>query len=87
MTTDALLHIVLNGWQPPVQKIAVVRVLRQHASLSLTEATRAIDQCLRGEAVSLAMPSLPAAQAVVDAISGLGICTEIQHPISTRSGV
>ena len=73
-------QVVLIGWRPPVQKIPLVKVVRKWASLSLTEATQAVNRCLRGEAVSVAMPSASAAQALVDSISELGIRAEIQRP-------
>jgi ribosomal protein L7/L12 len=86
MTTDTRLpHVLLTGWRPPVQKIPLVKTLREHAGLSLTEATEAVDRCLRGETVSVGLPNLSAAEAMVRAVSDLGICAEVQRPASMLS--
>src|SRR5687768_10785943 len=74
-------RVLLTGWQPPVQKIPLVKTLRAHAGLSLSEATNAVDRCLRGEQVSLVMPSQLAAEALVRSMSDLGMRAEIQLPM------
>jgi ribosomal protein L7/L12 len=85
MTTETLSpRVVLTGWQPPVQKIPLVKTLRAHTALSLSEATDAVDKCLKGEQVSLVMPSLHTAEALVRSVSELGLRAEIQYPVSQR---
>jgi ribosomal protein L7/L12 len=74
-------RVLLTGWQPPVQKIPLVKTLRAHAGLSLSEATNAVDRCLRGEQVSLEMPSLVAAEALMRSMAELGMHAEIQLPV------
>ncbi len=84
MTSDTgHVHVVLTGWQPPVQKIPLVKVLREHVSLSLAEATAAVDRCLRGETVSIATRSPSVAEALVRAVSALGLREEVQQPVTS----
>ena len=64
-----------------MEKITLVKALREHASLSLTAATQAVDRCLRGETVSIAVPSRAAAEALLLAVSRLGGHAEIQQPV------
>jgi hypothetical protein len=67
-----------------VAKIPLVKVLRRHASLSLTEATQAVDRCLGGEAVSLEIPSIPVAEALIRDVPSLGIQARLERAVTVR---
>lgn len=71
--------VLLTGWEPPVQKIPAVKVLREHARLSLADATRAIDRCLVGATVTIAVPSTGIAERLARAITELGVRAEVQQ--------
>jgi hypothetical protein len=75
---------VLTGWRPPVEKIALVNLLRRSASLSLTEAAQAVDRCLRGETVPLSVPSRSAAEAQIRDVSNLGVRAELERAAAAR---
>lgn len=78
-------HVLLTGWEAPVQKIPLVSVLREHAILSLTEAIVTVDQCLRGSVVSVPVADLPAAEALVRRLVPLGFRAEVQLPAAAHA--
>lgn len=69
-------HIILTGWLPGLQKVALTNLLHQQAGLSLAEANACFDRCLAGEPVTITMTSVIAAESLARAATRLGAVTE-----------
>jgi hypothetical protein len=69
-----------------VGTVAVIRLVSQHAHLSLSEATELVDRCVfEGETVSIPTPSPEAAESLVRALASLPEVPKIEATIEDAS--
>lgn len=62
----------LIGWRPGLNKVGLTRVLQSELGLSLSQAKRATDQVLQGEAVSLPVSDRQTADRAAQRVTALG---------------
>lgn len=73
-----MIRVSLIGWREGLQKIALARLLREDAGLSLAAAKHAVDDVLEGRAVTVTLPSTEAAERFAAASVALGIICRVE---------
>ena len=68
-------QVTLKGWSPGLRKVALDKLLRDRASLSLSDAHASVNRLLDGETLTLAMPSASAASELAAEALELGVET------------
>lgn len=66
-------NVLMSGWQRPVQKIELVKVLQSQADMSLTEAKHTVECVLEIDPIIISLPTVAAAEQVARAASRLGV--------------
>jgi ribosomal protein L7/L12 len=69
--------VVLSGWRPGSQKIALDKLLRERAGLTLREALDSVNHLLAGEQLSIPVASPAEAQAIAAEATELGAAAEV----------
>lgn len=70
--------VVLRGWQAPVQKIPLVKLLQAQAGLSLADAKHTVDRVLEREPVRVVVPSSDEAKRLAEAAERLGVSAVVE---------
>jgi ribosomal protein L7/L12 len=70
--------VLLTGWEEGFKKIATTKLLREHTSLSLSEAKKCVDDCLEGKYVVIEVAGSVEPQFLVEEIIKLKGLAEIQ---------
>ena len=80
-------YVVLDGPKPGLQKVALTKLLREHAGLSLAEAKACTDRYLAGERIVLEMPTAVAAQALAHDAATIGASVDVREVLSPQPAV
>lgn len=79
-------HVQFHSWQPPLDKIALNRLLRERAGLSLGEAKRVVDQVVEGQPVTVRVTSPEVARVLVaDAMAMGAHCEVVPAPAAQQA--
>ena len=65
-------QVVLRGWKPGLRKVALGKLVREQAQLSLSDAHAHVNRLMTGETLILAVPSA-AAEELADEALKLGV--------------
>ncbi len=65
-------EIILTGWKPGLNKVALSKLLRDDAGLSLGKAKQAVDALLNDESVVIAIESDECAESILEEAIELG---------------
>ncbi len=66
-------EIVLTGWKPVLNKVALSKLLRDQASLSLSEAKNSVDSILDDQSVTIRIESDELAEYIFKEALELGV--------------
>jgi hypothetical protein len=80
-------YVVLRGWTPPLQKVALDKLLHAKGGLSLREAFDSVNSLLAGETVTVPMPSLEEARILAGAAASLGALAEVVEQPARDSAI
>jgi hypothetical protein len=69
-------YVVLTGWEPGLQKVALDRLLCERAGLTLREALDSVNRLLAHEHVSVPVASLAEARAIAAGAVALSATAE-----------
>lgn len=70
-------YVVLTGWRPGLQKVALDKLLCERAGLTLREALDSVNRLLAGERVSVPVASIAEARAIAAEAAALGATAEV----------
>ena len=70
-------QVLITGWQPGLNKVALTKLLRERAGLTLAQAHDKVNRCLDGESVVIELPTAAAARAFVGDAGRLGAVVDI----------
>lgn len=73
-------RVVLKGWEPGLDKVALTKALRHRTGMSLAEAHAHVGRLLAGEEVSLGLVDPDAAAHLAAEASKVGAAVEVRHP-------
>ena len=65
--------VELSGWQPGVQVVSAIQLIREHTGLGLAIAKRLVEDCLAGRAVQVEAKDLVSARALTVGLRQQGI--------------
>ncbi len=69
--------VVLDGWRPGLNKIALTKLIQQRAGLSLAAAKRQTDRLLEGEEAGILLPDSESAEDFVSELQQLGASAHV----------
>ena len=78
-----MLRVLLTGWQPGLDKVALTRVLRTRSGMTLSEAHACVGRLLADEVVVVETTNSDAAESLAAEASRLGAAAKIERPISS----
>jgi ribosomal protein L7/L12 len=80
-------NLVVNGWAPGLNKVALTKALQTHCGLGLAEAKRMTDELLEGHPVSVSLADTDAA-ALIGILEKLGVGAKLtaDNGVPQRTG-
>jgi hypothetical protein len=70
-------QLQFQGWRAGLDKVALTRLFRNHADMSLAAAKHSVDQILNAQSVIVTVDSVEVAQALAEEASALGAHCEV----------
>ena len=78
-SAEAKAQVRLLGWEPGALSVSAIQVVRQHSSLGLAAAKKAVDSCLAGSPALIDTFSVASANVLVAALSKLHFRAEVTY--------
>ena len=80
-------NVVMTGWAPGLNKVALTKALQAHCGLGLAEAKRMTDELLDGHSVSISVADSDGA-ALIKVLEKLGVAAKItaDEAVPQRTG-
>jgi len=72
-------EVSINGWRKDALAISAIQVVRQHSTLGLAQAKRAIESCLASQPSIVPVPSIAEAKALVRALASAGFEAQVRY--------
>jgi hypothetical protein len=69
-------QVVITGWNIGCNTVAAIKEIREKGPMPLNEALAVVNRVLNNEQVVVDVPTPAIAQALVEALSGLGLLTK-----------
>jgi hypothetical protein len=80
-------RVVIKGWETGLNKVALNRLLRQHAGLGLGDAKAVVDRVLGGQVVTVECPDPAMASELCRAASSVGAICSLDSAVTSTGPI